>query len=502
MKKNYLFSAFAACCLLFASCGQEEILSDYESNKVVSIDVAVPGATTRAMPEVANMKCRCIMQVVNAEGTAIAGENMRQVVEVTTAKISFTFAEPKEDYSVIFWADYASTVEKDHIYNTANLPEISYAQNKNNMFTAAGDAFCGKVQKGVTKATLKRPFNKVNIKTSNTEAFAGYTHIAIGNINVPDAFNVFSGNCGTTPKPVRLEKREMDNATAGEWTSLYVFAPANGSSLELTFPITLSKGAEETAESTQFEVKATGMPSDANHQANVDIPEIPAKNITIDVDIDGEFTQPADPNALAVGDYINAAGEKVTDASQAVAVIYALPGEGITDNSSYGEGKTVKAYALGLTKATNRIAVGDLSTFNLDVTTADNYSGFAFDAALKTKLQNVTTEQSKLFNAYYTTQLPALTGQNLSAWYIPSYAQLAAAAALDNTALKEALKGAYTGDYYLASSSVAEYTPKTGSAYNNIQGSIYKITDGTLGKQEGIGSTASAIIFPALTIFN
>ena len=497
MKKNFLFSTLAACSLLFAACGQEDILSDQESNKVVSINVAVPGATTRAMPEVADKTRRCIMQVVNAEGIAIEGENMRQTVAVTGDNISFTFAEPKEEYQVVFWADYVTDLEKDLIYNTTNLPAISYAQNKNNMFTAAGDAFCGVVAKGETSATLKRPFNKVNIRTENMELVKDYTHITIGNVSVPDAYNILTKTCGDTPKGVRLEKTAMTDAANGEWVSLYVFAPVNTGAIELEFPITLSKGEEATEEDIIFKAKATNVPLDANNLANMNINKIPAKEITVKVEIDSEFNKPVDPNALAIGNLINAAGEKVTDAADAVAVVYALPEDGITDNSNYGEGKTVKAYAIALNHVgKGRKTAGDLSSFQLAVT-AEEFSGYAFTAALKEK--NITAEQSALLGGFIANDgVIELTGQNLSSWYIPSKTQLEIALAHDNATLQANLKAGHTGNYYIASSSVVTGKENT----NTITGALYNITDGKVQKYEAMGANASAHIFPALTIFN
>lgn len=497
MKKNFLFSTLAACGLLFAACGQEDILSDQEANKVVSINVAVPGATTRAMPDVADKTRRCIMQVVDAEGVAIGGENMRQTVAVTGDNISFTFAEPEGEYKVVFWADYVGNdINSDAIYNTEKLPTISYKGNKNNMFTAAGDAFCGIVEKGETSATLKRPFNKVNIGTENKEVFKEYTHIAIGNVSVPDAYNILTKTCGDTPKGVRLEKTAMTDAANGEWVSLYVFAPVTSSSVELDFPITLSKGAETAEGDLTFNAKATNMPSDANNLANMNINKTPAKEITVKVEIDSEFTKPADPNALAIGDLINAAGEKVTEATDAVAVVYALPGEGITDKSTYGEGKTVKAYAIALNHVgKGRKTAGDLSSFQLAVT-AEEFSGYAFTAALKEK--NITAEQSALLGGFIANDgVIELTGQNLSSWYIPSKTQLEIALAHDNATLKANLKAGHTTNYYVASSSVVTGKENT----NTITAALYNITDEKVQKYEAMGATASAHIFPALTIF-
>lgn len=502
--------------ILLASCSQEEIISENSGNGKITVSVGVPGgATTRAgMPEVENMTRRCIMQVVDADGTAIEGEEMRQTVTVTGDKVNFSFTEPEGEYSVVFWADYVTNIAKDNCYNTTTLPNVTLAHNKNTMFTAAGDAFCGKMAKGgSTSIVLKRPFNKIVVGSTNKEAFGECKEIQITEFAVPDGYNIMSKTCSAT-KNIKRERIAMNDATAGEWTSFFVFAPSNQTDTKLDLPIMLYKEGDATETPSIKFTASTSAPTDENMIGSMDIPNIPetpAEKVDVEISFDDKFTnddstkpeEPVVPGEMKVGSYINAAGEVVTDAANAVAVIFAMA-DGKADNSTYPDNKKAKAYAISLNKVTSRLAIGNLSSLTLEVTTDNEnaYSGFAFDAALKGKCGNLTTEQSKLLNAYYSATLPTLTGANLSTWYIPSKTQLNDALSLDNATLKTNLKAAYTSNYYCLSSSVAEYTPKEGgSAYNSVCGVLYNNNEGVVSKTEACGATTSAFIFPCLTIF-
>lgn len=440
MKKNYLYSVMAAFMMLFAaSCSQEEIVSGNDgNNSEVTILVGVPGrsATTRAgMPEYEGYTRRCIMQVVDAEGAAIQGEKMRQAVAVTGETVTFSFPEPEGAYSVVFWADYVTSLENDFIYNTKALPTISYSGNKDNMFKPYGDAFCGKVGQGTTSVTLKRPFNKIVVGSENTAAFGEYTHVKTGNFAVPDNYSIFGGTCDGTTKDIRLDAfTAISNSATGEWFSFFIFAPADQMSTELTLPITLSKDAEG-ADKLEIQVKATGLPADDNMIGNVNIPEIPsepAQDIEVQVSFDDKFengpAEPVDPSVIKVGSYINAAGQAVADAAEAVAIVFALEAIGgdLPANYDYPEdvqGKTIKGYAVAIenTAAARQqiIAAGaNKLTFSMPESATN---GTQTTEAL---LSGIGAE-AKFTEAYTNwTRAHVLTGSNLSEWYIPTFAQL------------------------------------------------------------------------------
>lgn len=513
MKKNYLFSIVALFAMLFASCSQEEILQEPIAGQKsqVSIKVGVPGETvlSRAMAEYNGYIRRCIMQVVNAEtGAALEGDGMRSTKEVTGETVTFTFEKPSVEYKVLFWADYVKAATlADVVYNTTDLSNITLKLNQGtDLFNQlAADAFCGVLGSAATSITLKRPFTKVMIKTDTPDDFKDFDEIAIGNFNVPDGYNIFTQTANTV-KAIRLAATSMVDAAKGEWAYFFAFAPVNETAATVNMGVTLSSSTDATL--TQ-KIAITEFPLDDNKIVNLNVkkettnpgePETPSSNITVEVSFGDEFenggTEPETPatGTLAVGSFINDKGEVVESADDAIAVVYALA-TGKTDNSDYGTGKKAKAYAISLTKVTNRVKVGDLSSYGLE-TTADDYSGFAYDAALKAKLENVTKEQSEIFNNYYAATLPTLSGTNLSTWYIPSKAQLADAMAVNNEKFQETLATIYTTDFYLASSSVDATNPA-----KSLYGVIYKFETKTVGAAGTLASTTSAFVFPALTIF-
>ena len=438
MKKNFLYSVMALFVILLASCSQEEIISENSGNGKITVSVGVPGgATTRAgMPEVETMTRRCIMQVVNADGTAIEGEEMRQTVTVTGDKVSFSFTEPEGEYSVVFWADYVTNITKDNCYNTATLPNVTLAHNKNTMFTAAGDAFCGKMAKGgSTSIVLKRPFNKIVVGSTNTEAFSEYKEIQITEFAVPDGYNIMSKTCSAT-KNIKREKIAMNNATAGEWTSFFVFAPSNQTDTKLELPIMLYKeGDTADAPSIKFTASASA-PTDENTIGSMDIPNIPetpANKVDVEISFDDKFTndgstkpeEPVTPGEIAVGSYINAAGEVVTDAANAVGIVFALEALNGDVAANYPEtlkSKTIKGYAVAISNATPArqqvIAAGETLTFTMP---ENPTNGTQTTEALLNGIGS-----GKAFVTTYNTWVSehALTGANLSAWYIPTFDQL------------------------------------------------------------------------------
>lgn len=512
MKKNFLFSLMALFVVLFASCSQEEIVSTTTSpqgNGLVTVSVNMPQekVASRTMPSIEGYIRRCIMQVVDSEGTAIEGDDMRQVKEVTGETVSFSFTAPEVEYNVLFWADYVNEdINKDYLYNTTDngLTNITMKMNRYHMFQEYADAFCGSIKGGETSATLKRPFSLLTIKVEDVTNYANFDQISIGEFTVPDGYNVFNKTTATT-KAISLvtadDKAPVDmvDAEGGVWAYVYVFAPVDATSQELSLPITLhsSTGA---AEDVTFKATST-FTWDENTIINFPIPaEVPEEGETIEIEVDfGEDyeNEPVDPNApLAVGDYINANGEKVATAEEAIAVVFALAGEQ-TDASSYTG--TVEAYAVSLTKAAGRAylsAEGDTWTPVLVATTTTDtdspYSGYQLSSDMMTAVGDF---ESRLFTAYTTWLGSSNSVSNSSGWYIPSYAQLQDILALDNDALKAGLNAAYTGAYFLISSSINEDLTIKGSTYDPTTGEV------TRADQAINPASHQGMIFPVVTIF-
>lgn len=517
MKKNVLLSMMALFVMLFASCSQEEIVSTSTGNSqagtlvTVSVNVPQTGVASRAMPVVEGHARRCIMQLVSTDGTAI--ENQRYVEAVTSETVSFTFTAPSEAYQCVFWADYLENADadvktaKDYIYDTSALPDVGYTGLSHTVhFSDAADAFCGVLANPASGAslTLKRPLTQIAIGTTTPSDYEGYTQVRVGNVGIPGGYNIFTQTVNTTTaKTTRLDMTAMEDAAAGQWTKLFVFASVDQTAY--TFPeeyplsVTISNGnADENKTQTLTSVNV-----DDNMISNINFTESGGEepggseedDMTINVSFDDEFDKPADPNALAVGDYINAAGEKVTSASDAVAVVFALA-DGVTDNSEYGAGKVAEAYAVSLTLATaSRTYATNYYSMNLAETATGSYAGYAFTQAIDAARQE-GTDYRQLDNFFNSNQAPALSGDNVSGWYIPSLAQLQAVANVDNETLTATLQGGYTGDYSLATSSVV-----ISNEEHCLQGVIVTQATGVLGNNNTIQESTSFHILPVVTIF-
>ncbi len=515
MKKNYLFSALAASLMLFASCSQEEIIStvgdEPTGGQLVRISASLPQeAATRAMATVTNYKARCIMQLVDASGVAISDE--RYVEEVQGDQVTFEFTAPDQAYQCVFWADYiqenAATLETDYFYTTTALPAVTLSSslNKNVMFgSEAASAFCGVITDPANglNIMLKRPVAKINIGSNAPENYTGYDQVRVDRMNIPNNYNILTKTTDVSQtQEIRLENTAMIDAAAGDWTYFFVFAPVTQTTYTFDIPVTITDAAGSLeAKSATVSV----VPVDDNVESNINFtpeggsgedPDIdPDNDMQINVSFDGEYE---DPNALKVGDYIDATGAKVTDASSAVAVVFALA-EGKVDASTYGEGNTVEAYAVSLTKAAGRAYLKDgsagtwtptlVSTATMD--TESPYSGYQMSSDMLTAVGDYA---SNLFTAY-NSWVSSSSISNTSGWYIPSYAQLQDILTLDNATLKEALNGAYGSTYFLISSSV--------NADLTIHGSTYDPTEGVVqnANQNIDPTTHQGIIFPVVTIF-
>lgn len=515
MKKNVLFSMMALFVMLFASCSQEEIVSTVEKptgGQLITISAALPkGANSRSMATVADYKARCILQLVDESGKAIEGQ--RYVEEVTGDNVTFEFTAPDQTYQCVFWADYvqasAAKLDTDYFYVTDALPAVTLGElNKNVMFgTEAADAFCEVIENPASgmNVILKRPLAKVNIGSDEPENYSEYTHVTVERFNIPNNYNILTKTSDVaTTQEIRLEKTAMLDAEAGQWTYFFVFAPVDKAEYTLNIPVTINNEAGSLEDKS---ATVSVIPVDDNMESDINFtpeggsgeepePE-PGNDMQINVGFDNDYEEPADPNALNVGDYIDATGAKVADASSAVAIVFALA-DGVTDDSEYGEGKVAEAYAVSLTFATSgRTYATNYYSMNLASTAEGSYAGYAFTQAIDEARQD-GTDYRQLDNFFNSNQAPALSGDKVSGWYIPSLAQLQAVANVSDATLTATLQGGHTGDYSLATSSVVTYTA---TSEQRLQGVVVTQATGVLENNNTIQESTSFHILPVVTIF-
>ena len=157
--------------------------------------------------------------------------------------------------------------------------------------------------------------------------------------------------------------------------------------------------------------------------------------VVIDDAFEGEETDPEEPQPageLKVGAYINAQGEVVAEATDAVAVVFSMAISGTDDTSaSYGESyapKTIKAYAVALGNATPRtnLTASVAEAFPTLTASATTFQGFTATDYLLNSATGVCKDFTAGVYTSYKTWLEnnAVSGANISSWYIPTYKQL------------------------------------------------------------------------------
>ncbi len=418
MKKNFLFPFVALFTLLFASCSQEEIVSNEESKAPITLSVNAPvdNAVSRAAT-LDGYTLTCIMQLLNATGDQVGTQ---MTAEFSGNNATFTF-DPTTATQALFWAEYRKAGSS--VYNTSDLKNVRYSTNAFDLSKAtdmsATDAFCGKLTSlSTTTVTLKRPFAKLNVKAKNPELVAGYTGIAVA-FNAPSGYSVLNQTTASTAAVTFTNASGFNPANT--WFSVLVFAPVSEAALGQNITITLSGSGKTDKVIT---LPGAAITTDDNKITNVSFDIENTNNITVTVGIDDEF----ETVAMAVGDYIYKDGNfGKTYNEDVIAIVYALAGK--TDASDYGVGKTIAGYAMAVTCPARALGAATGITFPTITKTgtgttpwADDYNGLTYTNALITGLGDFS---SPLFDGYKTwVTTNTFTGTNLSDWYIPSGRQL------------------------------------------------------------------------------
>lgn len=436
MKKSLLFSAMALS-LGLLSCNQED-MSDVETvtGTPVTVSVEVPGvlsgSESRTLPEAPEgHQLRCIMVVdYNTEDDVrmeqVAGETM------VNEKFRFTFTPAEEDYTCLFWADYVDgTTESDgkyadKYYNTADLTNVTYKVADNTLFNnPACDAFFGHSLAGSPNAVLKRPFVKLSFKDQKHETVQAASSLSV-TYTVPSGFsvkdNTVSGSSNQEIKLIDAAPADKDNDI---WFYNYVFAPENANKLPGKILMTVD-GKEVT-----INTESLVLTQNYDITASIDFASGDG-NVDVDVDIDDEYN---DPNAPKVGQFMQKDGtfSDTYDAENSVAIVIAAGPKGGDVATNYGQpdGTKIWGYAMGL-NSTVRTAIQneandptfpDLKSLNGEAPwQLDDYNGYAYTTNLRSAMGEYSSQLMTVFDTWKLEN--ALTGGNVSEWYIPSARQL------------------------------------------------------------------------------
>lgn len=436
MKKSLLFSAMALS-LGLLSCNQED-MSDVETvtGTPVTVSVEVPGvlsgSESRTLPEAPEgHQLRCIMVVdYNTEDDVrmeqVAGETM------VNEKFRFTFTPAEEDYTCLFWADYVDgTTESDgkyadKYYNTEDLTNVTYKVADNTLFNnPACDAFFGHSLAGSPNAVLKRPFVKLSFKDQKHETVQAASSLSV-TYTVPSGFsvkdNTVSGSSNQEIKLIDAAPADKDNDI---WFYNYVFAPENANKLPGKILMTVD-GKEVT-----INTESLVLTQNYDITASIDFASGDG-NVDVDVDIDDEYN---DPNAPKVGQFMQKDGtfSDTYDAENSVAIVFAAGPKGGDVATNYGQpdGTKIWGYAMGL-NSTVRTAIQneandptfpDLKSLNGEAPwQLDDYNGYAYTTNLRSAMGEYSSQLMTVFDTWKLEN--ALTGGNVSEWYIPSARQL------------------------------------------------------------------------------
>ena len=437
MKKSLLFSAMALS-LGLLSCNQED-MSDVETvtGTPVTVSVEVPGVlsgsesrTLPAAPEGHQLRCIMVVDYNTAEDVRmeqVAGETM------VNEKFRFTFTPAEEDYTCLFWADYVDEGAvasdgkyADKYYNTADLTNVTYKVSDNTLFNnPACDAFFGHSLAGSPNAVLKRPFVKLSFKDQKHETVQAASSLSV-TYTVPSGFsvkdNTVSGNSNQEIKLTASAPADKDNDI---WFYNYVFAPANVN--KLPGDILMTVGEDDVT------IKTASLVLTQNYDITASIDFASGDgNVDVDVDIDDEYN---DPKAPKVGQFMqkNGSFSDTYDAENSVAIVFAAGPKGDDVASNYGQpdGTKIWGYAMGLS-STARTAIQneandqtfpDLKSLNGEAPwQLDDYNGYAYTTNLRSAMGEYSSQLMSVFDTWK--QENALTGSNVSEWYIPSARQL------------------------------------------------------------------------------
>lgn len=438
MKKSLLFSAMALS-LGLLSCNQED-MSDVETvtGTPVTVSVEVPGALSgsesRTLPAApADHKLRCIM-VVDYKTEGAEDLRMEQVAGETMVneKFRFTFTPVEEDYTCLFWADYVDGTTAsygkyaDKYYNTEDLTNVTYKASDNTVFNnPACDAFFGHSLAGSPNAVLKRPFVKLSFKDQKHETVQDASSLSV-TYTVPSGFSVKDNTVsGSSNQEIKLTASTPADKNNNLWFYNYVFAPENVNKL----PGNIQMTVEEKV--VTINTESLVLTQNYDITANIDFAS-GDDNVNVDVDIDDEYN---DPKAPKVGQFMQKDGtfSDTYSAENSIAIVFAAGPKGGDVATNYGQpdGTKILGYAMGLS-STVRTAIQneandqtfpDLKSLNGEAPwQLDDYNGYTYTTNLRSVMEGYSSQLMTVFDTWK--QENALTGGNVSEWYIPSARQL------------------------------------------------------------------------------
>lgn len=481
MKKLYYILTLTFITLL-AACSQEDVVNKEPEDNRVNISAELPAdiAITRTQISVPSThKLRCIIEVWTKSTTPTLKYRQEVAVEGGTLP-TFDFALRPGDYTCLMWADFiakdaASTEETaggitythfaDTYYDTSDLHAVSIKEGATDKLfdTDLCDGFYAslEIKKNATAVQqtmkMKRPFAKLIVKEKDESKFASLNGMAV-ECQLPKEFSVATGEPAAKMLTAVYDKTFQSGDDPQVLFTAYVFVPSTGLPMG-NFLLSFDTDADKS----KCEIPAESITLKRNQQL-----------VASGKLMEGGMLEPepgpepgADPQ---IGDYFFIDGtwsSELTEENKdnCVGIVYAVgtqPGDNI-DYYPNSSGKSIKGYVMAL-KNLNTQGMGIIN--NVHAISGRPYFYLHAEKEVNGKLKGVlvssislypstTPDKTNFTGCSKTKELlehnlfqkhqedwnyPALqvfskwkkgtapVVQNSSGWYIPSVAQLYAAA--------------------------------------------------------------------------
>lgn len=421
--KHFFKSAFMlAAVAAMSSCSSETELEAPNQAKDITVNVATETLSRAGVETIEGYELMCIMQLIDEAGNTVG----QQVTNsAATGSTSFTIsAEAQENGAVqaLFWAEYQPTAEgATKVYNTADLKAVSYNTTAFNLndskAIAACDAFAGKLSELSENAnvTLTRPFVKVTFEPKNPEMAEKCTSLEVA-YKTPASYSVLDGK---TTEKVDVTYTDAEFVyTETPWFATYIFGTQDKTTFDEDINMSLAGGRV-----LNYTIPAGKIPTDPNYLVKLTGElSLNVSDINVNVSIDPIFENDGSkPVPMEVGSYVNAQGQAVRNAEDAVAIVFAmgaLEGDAIDAYPAEFAGKTIKAYAVALNNITPaRLSFGP--DFITGLVEQDAKNGSQLDL-----LGNDLVKNTPIALKWAEWSAANTTSGNVTAWYVPSLNQL------------------------------------------------------------------------------
>ena len=403
-------------------------------------DVTISVVTTdalqnRAIETVEGYKLTAVMQLLDKDGKTVGNQATQ---DASAGTCQFTIKHTDIDAgatNAIFWAEYVPTGSAAKVYDSSDLTKVAYnttafdLTDKNLM--KAADAFAGKLSsiEASNTVTLARPVAQVTFMPENPTLVAGATKLEV-KYDAISAYNVATSNAATDAsgyQAVTLTNASFDPA-AEPWFTTFMIMPANYAKYgkAITMTVTMPTGSRD------FTIKADEIPCNPNWIIKVSAELSEQEDYVVDVTINGDYVnepEPEKPAEFKLGAYVKADGTATNNAAEAVGVVFAtepINGDVPANYPAALQGKTIKGYVVALENTTKAPKNLCAATGTIPADIAENKdlitNGTQYTESLFTAFGGTSSQLVTEFNNW--TAAHALSGANVSAWYVGTAVQL------------------------------------------------------------------------------